>query len=256
MIKIRNLNFGYKNKKILKDINVTIPKGKISIIIGNNGCGKSTLLKSMCNIITPQSGDIYFNDTNIKDISVKEVSKMVSFVHQTPKIPEEVTIEELCMMGRNPHKRLFDRINEEDMQIIKKAMQMTDVWDLKDQTLLNLSGGQRQRAFIALALSQGTDIIFLDEPTTYLDINYQYEILDLLKKLNREYNKTIVMVIHDLNQAEAYADNVILMSQGKIINEGNPSEVITENSINKIFKLKCEKVFSSNGVGCYIPIAR
>ncbi|MGL5347511.1 MAG: ABC transporter ATP-binding protein [Peptostreptococcaceae bacterium] len=256
MIKVEKLKFGYKDKIILNDINVNIPQGKITIIIGNNGCGKSTLLKSMCNIINPISGEIYFNDKEIKEIGIKGIAKLVSVVHQTPKVPEEVTIEELCYMGRNPHKGIFDRINKKDKEIVEKAIKMTGLWELKDRNLINLSGGQRQRAFIALALAQDTEIIFLDEPTTYLDINYQYEILDLLKELNDNFNKTIVMVHHDLNQAATYADNIILMSEGKVLNQGTPEKVITEDSIEKVFKLKCEKICSSRGQCCFVPVER
>lgn len=256
MIKIENLEVMYGKKKILNNINLEIPENKITVIIGNNGCGKSTLLKSMCHIITPNKGEVYFDGKEIKKLGVKGVAKRVAVVHQTPKVPEEITIEELCYIGRNPHKGLFDRIIKKDKEIVENVLKVTNLLDMKDRNLKNLSGGQRQRAFIALALAQDTDTIFLDEPTTYLDVNYQYELLDLLKNLNKKYNKTIVIVLHDLNQAASYADNVIFMSGGNVINQGNPEDVITECSIEKVFKLKCEKVCASNGCCAFVPINR
>src|SRR5699024_3912254 len=198
-ISTKNLNISYGNLDIVKDLNLDIPKGKITTIIGSNGCGKSTILKTIARIIQPKSGDIFVNNINIKDQSPKELAKAVAVLPQSPQAPSGLTVEELIAYGRFPHEKGFGKMRKEDNDIVTWALQSTGIEEIRDRPIEALSGGQSQRAWIAMALAQQTDILILDEPTTYLDLAHQLEILKLLEELNRKQGTTIVMVIHELN---------------------------------------------------------
>ena len=241
-ISTKNLNISYGNLDIVKDLNLDIPKGKITTIIGSNGCGKSTILKTIARIIQPKSGDIFVNNINIKDQSPKELAKAVAVLPQSPQAPSGLTVEELIAYGRFPHQKGFGKMRKEDNDIVTWALQSTGIEEFRDRPIEALSGGQRQRAWIAMALAQQTDILILDEPTTYLDLAHQLEILKLLEELNRKQGTTIVMVIHALNNAARFADHMIGVKKGKVICQGSAEEVMTKENLKELFNIDAEIV--------------
>lgn len=233
-----NINAGYGNKNILDSVTVHIPQNKISVILGSNGSGKSTLLKTFCRLIQPTSGQILLNENTIECMKSKELAKVIGMLPQTSVAPEGIKVAELVSRGRYPHRKFMSPLTSEDYTAIEEAMKAMKITDIADRSIDELSGGQRQRVFIALALAQQTDILFLDEPTTYLDIAYQIEILDLLKDLNQTKKTTIVMVLHDINLSTKYADYIFAMKNGKLILEGNPNESITTETIREIYGIE------------------
>ena len=241
-ISTKNLNISYGNLDIVKDLNLDIPKGKITTIIGSNGCGKSTILKTIARIIQPKSGDIFVNNINIKDQSPKGLAKAVAVLPQSPQAPSGLTVEELIAYGRFPHQKGFGKMRKEDNDIVTWALQSTGIEEFRDRPIEALSGGQRQRAWIAMALAQQTDILILDEPTTYLDLAHQLEILKLLEELNRKQGTTIVMVIHELNNAARFADHMIGVKKGKVICQGSAEEVMTKENLKELFNIDAEIV--------------
>lgn len=241
-ISTKNLNISYGNLDIVKDLNLDIPKGKITTIIGSNGCGKSTILKTIARIIQPKSGDIFVNNINIKDQSPKELAKAVAVLPQSPQAPSGLTVEELIAYGRFPHQKGFGKMRKEDNDVVTWALQSTGIEEFRDRPIEALSGGQRQRAWIAMALAQQTDILILDEPTTYLDLAHQLEILKLLEELNRKQGTTIVMVIHELNNAARFADHMIGVKKGKVICQGSAEEVMTKENLKELFNIDAEIV--------------
>lgn len=241
-ISIRNLDISYGNLDIVKDLNLDIPKGKITTIIGSNGCGKSTILKTIARIIQPKSGDIFVNNINIKEQSPKELAKTMAVLPQSPQAPDGLTVEELIAYGRFPHQKGFGKMKKDDRDIVTWALRSTGIEEFRDRPMEALSGGQRQRAWIAMALAQQTDILILDEPTTYLDLAHQLEVLKLLEELNRKQGTTIVMVIHELNNAARFADHMIGVKSGKVICEGEPSQVFTKENLRELFNIDAEIV--------------
>ncbi len=238
MIKAKDLYFSYdKDKSFITKLNVEIEKGKITTILGPNGSGKSTLLSIFAGLNKPTSGDISINGKSIKSLKQKELAREIATVHQQNTVPSDITVRELVAYGRIPHKKYFQGNTEIDDEIIEWAIKRTGLEKLKDKAIMGMSGGERQRAFIAMALSQKSEILFLDEPTTYLDIYHQVEILELVKELNEEGKLTVVMVLHDINQAIKYSDNVIVMKSGKIISSGIANEVINMNLLNNVYKI-------------------
>ncbi|MGG3178132.1 ABC transporter ATP-binding protein [Priestia megaterium] len=231
------LSLSYDATSVINNINLHIPEGKISVIIGSNGCGKSTILRSLARLLRPTEGSIYLNGKDIHQQSSKEVAKQLAILPQSPEAPEDLTVKELCYYGRHPHKGLFARYSTEDHEIVHDALKSTKMESLSNRTLDALSGGQRQRAWIAMALAQDTDLLLLDEPTTYLDLAHQIEVLELLRTLNSKHSRTIVMVLHDLNQAARYADHLISISKGKIYTEGSPQQIFTEKMVEDVFGL-------------------
>ncbi len=200
-IKVSQLDVAYDDKYIIKNMNLEIPKGKITMIIGSNGCGKSTLLKSIARIIMPKKGDILLNGVALKEQAPKEIAKKMAVLPQSPSVPSGLLVKELVSYGRFPYQSAMGGLKQKDIELINWAMEVTGISDFANRPVDRLSGGQRQRAWIAMALAQDTEILVLDEPTTYLDMAHQLEILLLLKKLNQEANRTIVMVLHELNNA-------------------------------------------------------
>lgn len=234
-----NLVAGYDNKAILQGVSLAIPSNKISIIIGSNGCGKSTLLKTMARLIKPISGQVMLDDKSINKIPPKQLARVLGLLPQSPIVPEGITVADLVGRGRFPHQSFLKGWSTEDYDAVAEAMEMMNITELSDSHIDELSGGQRQRVWIAMALAQQTDILFLDEPTTYLDITYQVEILDLLTDLNRKYGTTIVMVLHDINLSARYADYIFALHKGRLVSEGTPANVITSELIKDIFNLNC-----------------
>lgn len=241
-IKTKDLNISYGNLDIVKDLNLEIPKGKITTIIGANGCGKSTILKTIARILLPKSGDIFINDKNIKDQSSKELAKTMAVLPQSPQAPSGLTVEELISYGRFPHQKGFGKMKKEDKDIVSWALEATGISEFRDRKIEALSGGQRQRAWIAMALAQQTDILVLDEPTTYLDLAHQLEVLNLLEELNKKQGTTIVMVIHELNNAARFADHMIGVKKGKIACQGSAYEVMTKENLKELFNIDAEIV--------------
>ncbi len=235
IITVQGLTLGYGEKPIIENMDVSIPKGKITVIIGANGCGKSTLLKSIARIIKPDRGEIFIDGMNIKSVSSTEIAKKMAVLPQTPKAPLGLKVHELVAYGRFPHKKGFGTLNKEDFKIIDNSLRVSGMLEYRNRNLEDLSGGQRQRAWIAMSLCQDTEILVLDEPTTYLDLSHQLDVLALLSKLNHEQGRTIVMVLHELNNASRFADFMIGMKQGKIIAQGSPAQVITQENMKAIY---------------------
>jgi len=235
----RDLVAGYDDRIILDHISLEIPSNQISVIIGANACGKSTLLKTLARIIKPKSGEILLDGQPIHKIPSKQLARVVGLLPQSPIVPEGITVADLVGRGRYPHQSMFGTWSRKDYEAVAEAMEIMRITDLANRPIDELSGGQRQRVWIAMALAQQTDILFLDEPTTYLDITYQIEILDMLTDLNRRYGTTIVMVLHDINLSARYADYLFAVRQGKLVAEGKPSEVITSELIKDVFGLDC-----------------
>ncbi|MDA8353355.1 MAG: ABC transporter ATP-binding protein [Firmicutes bacterium] len=232
-----NLHIGYGDRLIVQGLNVSIPDQQMTAIIGPNGCGKSTLLKAMTRIISPRSGSVLLDGMDIARENTKTVAKNLAILPQTPEGASGLTVAELVSYGRFPYQKGWGRLTEQDRKMIDWALEMTGTEGFKDRPVDTLSGGQRQRVWIALALAQETDIIFLDEPTTYLDLAHQLEVLELLQKLNREQGRTIIMVLHDLNQAARFADYMIAMKRGRVVKAGTSEEVISPDVLREIFHI-------------------
>ncbi|QTC41855.1 ABC transporter ATP-binding protein [Bacillus sp. V3] len=231
------INIGYGDQLIVKDLSVQIPDKKITTIIGSNGCGKSTLLKAITRIISHQSGNVLLDGEDISKGNTKELAKKMAILPQTPESASGLTVGELVSYGRFPHQKGMGRLSKKDYEVINWALEVTGTTDFKYRQVDALSGGQRQRVWIAMALAQETDIIFLDEPTTYLDMAHQLEVLELLQKLNAEQERTIVMVLHDLNQAARFADYIVALKEGEIVKAGDCEEVITHEVLKKVFNI-------------------
>jgi len=246
-IEVKNLSAGYEDNVIIPDMNIRFPKGKISIIIGSNGCGKSTLLKAVSRIIKPYSGEVRLNGALIKKMASKEIAKTMAILPQNPVVPAKITVRELVSFGRFPYQSAFCSLSKEDQEIIDWAMQETDTYELRDRDVNRLSGGQRQRVWIAMVLAQKTDIVVLDEPTTYLDMAHQLEILSLLRRINEKNHTTIVIVMHELNLAAKFADHLIGMHKGELVFEGKPMDVITKENLKEIYRINAEIEPSKNG---------
>ncbi len=245
-ISVKNLSVAYEENLIIDNMNLSIPSGEISIIIGANGCGKSTLLKTIARVIKPKSGDIFINGKNIREQKEKHLAAQVAFLPQGPVCPPGLTVKELIAFGRFPHQKLMGGLKSHDKDIIQWAMEETELKDYADREIGNLSGGQRQRAWIAMTLAQETDIIMLDEPTTYLDMSYQLEVLKVLERLNKNKKITVVIVLHELNNACRFASNIIGLKQGNLICQGTPVDVITKESLKEIYGIDARLQLSEN----------
>ncbi|MYL51674.1 ATP-binding cassette domain-containing protein [Halobacillus litoralis] len=234
---MKDLGIAYGEVKIVEDLNLHIPEGEITTIIGPNGCGKSTILKTMSRLLEPKSGVVYLDGKAIHKESTKEIAKKMAVLPQTPQAPSGLTVYELVSYGRFPHQRGFGKLTDEDRDIIRWALEVTGVQQFSERQIDALSGGQRQKVWIAMALAQGTDLLLLDEPTTYLDLAHQLEVLTLLEKLNKEEGRTIVMVLHDLNHAARFADHLVALNGGKIMKEGTAHEVMTSAVLRRVFNI-------------------
>lgn len=241
-IRAENISISYDDKAVIQDLSTRIVNGKITTIIGANGCGKSTLLKALTRIQAVKSGQILIDGKAIADLPTKEIAKKIALLPQILEATEGITVYELVSYGRFPHQRYFGQLSNDDKVKINRAMEMTKITDLANEKVDALSGGQRQRVWIAMALAQDTETIFLDEPTTYLDMNHQLEILELLKKLNQETRKTIIMVLHDLNLSARFSDNLIAMKNGAIQYHGQVEEVMTTDILRDIFSIEAQIV--------------
>lgn len=255
--RVEKLTAGYDRKTILHDIDLKLLDGEISVIIGANGCGKSTLLKTMAKLIKPMSGEVILDGKAISKIPAKEFARTLGVLPQERVLPEGITVVDLISRGRYPHHSLLSSMSKADYEAVAEAMEMMDITAFANRDIEALSGGQKQRVWIAMALAQQTDILFLDEPTTFLDITYQVEILDLLTDLNRKYGTTIVMVLHDINLAVRYAEHVFALKEGVMIAEGKASSVITSELIKEVFALDCTVITDPvSGTPLVVPKGR
>lgn len=253
----RKLTLAYDGACVISELNLAIPAGQITVLVGANGCGKSTLLRGLARLLKPHSGTVYLDGKSIFKLSTKEVAKHLGILPQGPVAPEGLTVRELVAQGRYPHQGWLQQWSQEDERITNQALVITDMVDLANRPLENLSGGQRQRAWIAMALAQDTQILLLDEPTTFLDLAHQIEVLDLLYDLNQSQGRTIIMVLHDLNHACRYADYLVAIATGRIVASGKPDEVMTEEMIRQLFMLECRIVKDPvAGTPMCIPVGR
>ncbi|KGX87583.1 ABC transporter ATP-binding protein [Pontibacillus litoralis] len=231
------LQVGYGERPIVQDLTITIPDKQVTTIIGSNGCGKSTLLKAMTRIIPHQEGSIVLDGQLIAKENTKALARKMAILPQTPESTPGLTVGELVSYGRFPYQKGFGRLTKKDIEMINWALEVTHTESFRHHPVDALSGGQRQRVWIAMALAQETEMIFLDEPTTYLDMAHQLEVLELLEKLNKEQGTTIVMVLHDLNQAARFANHIIALKDGQLIKSGSCEEVITHDVLAKVFQI-------------------
>lgn len=234
-MEMHNVSFSYGKKEVLKDVSISIKEGKITTLLGGNGCGKSTLFNLMTKNLTPKTGKITLEGMEVSTYRLKEFSRKVAIVHQYNTISHEVTVAQLVSYGRLPYTSVFLKQTDEDERAIAKALALTNMTEYQDEFVVNLSGGQKQRAWIAMALAQETEYLFLDEPTTYLDVRYQVEILKLVQSLNEKLGLTVVMVLHDINQAIAYSDEILGLKNGKVITNGKPSDILNEDLIEELY---------------------
>ncbi|WP_139537876.1 Fe(3+) dicitrate ABC transporter ATP-binding protein FecE [Klebsiella spallanzanii] len=238
-LRTENLTAGYDGKRIINDLNLTLPGGKITALLGPNGCGKSTLLKCFSRLLTPDAGEIWLGNQILNGISTRQLARRLALLPQQHHVPEGVTVRELVGYGRSPWLPMWGRLSAQDRARVERALERTGVAALAEQPLSALSGGQRQRAFLALLLAQDTPLVLLDEPTTWLDINHQVELMRLMRELQL-MGKTVVTVLHDLNQASRYSDHLVVLAGGKVQAQGPAETVLTPEMLREVFSLEAE----------------
>ena len=252
-----DLRLAYDRREVVRGLTVAIPPGRVTMIVGPNACGKSTLLRGLARLLAPASGTVHLDDRELRSIPSRELATVLGILPQTPVAPEGITVADLVGRGRYPHQGWFRRWTAEDDEAVAEALSATDTLEVAARPVEELSGGQRQRVWIAMALAQRTDLLLLDEPTTYLDITHQVEVLDLLTDLNRTQGTTVVVVLHDLNLACRYADHLIAMRAGEIVAQGEPTEVVTAAVIERVFGLRAHVVPDPvSGTPMVVPVGR
>ena len=239
-LKVENLDVNYGDKNVVKNISFNVDSGQIVTVIGPNGSGKSTLIKAMGRCLKPARGNIYLDGTNIKDMNTEVIAQKLSMLPQVKNIASDISVEELVSYGRYPHLKFGKRLSKEDTDIINWALEKTGLIPLRKRFVTTLSGGEEQRAWLAMSLAQRPKILMLDEPTTFLDISYQVEILELVRELNRTLRLTVVMVLHDLNQAARYSDTILVIKDGKLWNQGPPDKIMDEKLLREVFKIEAD----------------
>ncbi|MGW7071489.1 ABC transporter ATP-binding protein [Streptomyces sp. NPDC054855] len=240
----RELTLAYQDREVVHELELAVPDGKVTVIVGPNACGKSTTLRALGRLLKPKSGAVLLDGDALAKLPTKKIAQQIGLLPQTPVAPEAITVADLVARGRQPHQHWWQQWSDEDERAVTEAMERTDVAVLAGRSVDELSGGQRQRVWIAMAIAQETDILLLDEPTTYLDIAHQVEVLDLVRQLAADTpdggrGRTVVVVLHDLNQAARYADHLVAMKQGRIVAEGAPDDVVTEDLVREVFGLDC-----------------
>ncbi|MFD5204111.1 ABC transporter ATP-binding protein [Streptomyces sp. NPDC058375] len=251
------LTLGYGDRTVVDSLDLAVPPGRITVIVGANACGKSTLLRSMSRLLAPRAGRVVLDGKEVHRLPAKELARTLGLLPQSPIAPEGITVSDLVGRGRHPHQGIFSRWNEQDDAAVAAALEATATEPLAERAVDELSGGQRQRVWIAMALAQQTDLLLLDEPTTFLDASHQIEVLDLLTDLNRSRGTTIVMVLHDLNLAARYADHLIALADGGLHASGTPAEVLTEETVRAVFDLNSRIIEDPvSGRPLMLPIGR
>lgn len=239
---VERLTLGYSDRVVISSLDLVVPPGKITAIVGANACGKSTLLRSMSRLLAPRAGHVLLDGKQVHRLPAKQLARTLGLLPQSPTAPEGITVADLVGRGRNPHQRLLSRWSREDDAAVAAALDATQTADLADRSVDELSDGQRQRVWIAMALAQQTDLLLLDEPTTFLDVSHQVEVLDLLTDLNLTRGTTIVMVLHDLNLAARYADHLIALASGRVHAAGEPAQVLTQECVRAVFGLESQVI--------------
>jgi iron complex transport system ATP-binding protein len=247
-LEVKNLAYSYKKKKVLEDICLEIRAGQFVGILGPNGSGKTTLLNNINRWLKPQKGVIFIEGQNIERMSTKVLAQNIATVPQETSLDLGFTVEEIVMMGRNPYLRTFERENSEDLAVVESCMKSVGIWELRDRLISELSGGEKQRVLIARALAQQPKVLLLDEPISHLDINYKWEILELLKKLSRNLKIIVIAVLHDINLASIFCDKLILLKNGKIFKVGSPHEVLTEENLKEVFNVNLKITTGTYGL--------
>ena len=256
-LRVQDLRVAYDDRVVIDGLDLEIPPGKITAIVGPNACGKSTLLRTLARLLTPKAGAVYLDGRSIHDLPTRQVAQRLGILPQSPVAPEGMTVADLVGRGRAPHQSWWRQWSTSDEGAVASALAATQMTDLADRPVDELSGGQRQRAWIAMAVAQGTPVLLLDEPTTYLDLAHQIDVLDLVVDLNRTEGRTVVMVLHDLPQACRYADHVIAMKAGRVAASGEPASVITEELVDEVFDVRCQVTPDPvSGTPMVIPISR
>ncbi|MFK4065851.1 ABC transporter ATP-binding protein [Streptomyces sp. NPDC029674] len=240
----RELTLAYEDHTVVEGLDLVIPDGKVTVIVGPNACGKSTTLRALGRLLKPRSGAVLLDGESLARLPTKKIAQQIGLLPQTPVAPEAITVADLVARGRQPHQHWWQQWSDDDEKAVTEAMERTDVAALAERSVDELSGGQRQRVWIAMAIAQDTDILLLDEPTTYLDISHQVEVLDLVRQLaaptqDGDRGRTVAVVLHDLNQAARYADHLVAMKKGEVVAEGAPSDIVTEELVRQVFGLEC-----------------
>ena len=238
-LRAENVRLGYDSHIVVDDLSLSIPDGKVTAIVGANACGKSTLLRALARLLRPTRGRVLLDGADIHRMKTKEVARRLGLLPQSSTCPPGILVADLVARGRSPHQRLLQQWSSADEETVRDALAATSTLDLADRPIDELSGGQRQRVWIAMALAQATPLLLLDEPTTFLDIDHQMDVLDLVVNLNTQRGTTVVMVLHDLNQACRYADHIVAMRDGRIVANGAPADVITAELVEEVFGLAC-----------------
>ena len=252
-----HLTLGYGELTVVDDLSLVVPPGRITAIVGANACGKSTLLRSMSRLLRPRSGQVVLDGREVHRTPARQLARTLGLLPQSPIAPEGITVADLVGRGRHPHQGLLSRWSSDDDRAVAEALEATETTALADRSVDELSGGQRQRVWIAMALAQQTDVLLLDEPTTFPDVSHQVEVLDLLTDLNRRRGTTIVMVLHDLNLAARYADHLVALAAGRVHAAGTPAEVLTEDCVRAVFGLDSRVVADpTTGAPMMLPLGR
>lgn len=254
-LQAERVTLGYGARTVVRQLDLPVPAGQVTAIVGPNGCGKSTLLRGLCRLLTPTSGRVLLDGTDLHAMPTREVARRIGLLPQSPIVPEGITVAELVSRGRHPHRGLVRRWTDEDETVVAEALMLTDTAELAGRAVEQLSGGQRQRVWIAMVLAQRTDLLLLDEPTSFLDIAHQVEVLDLVRDLAVQRGTTVIMVLHDLAMAARYADHLVAMRDGEIVAEGPPRNVVTESNVEAVFGIKARVRWEDDGV-IVIPLGR
>ena len=231
------LTLAYDDRTVVDGLDLAVPDGRVTVIVGPNACGKSTLLRALGRLLTPRSGTVLLDGAELSRLPGRDIARTIGVLPQSPTPPDGITVADLVARGRQPHQKWWQQWSEADERAVGQALEHTGTADLADRPVDELSGGQRQRVWIAMALAQDTELLLLDEPTTYLDIAHQVEVLDLVRRLNHDRGRTVVAVLHDLNQAARYADHLIAMKAGRIVAQGRPADVVTAELVREVFGL-------------------
>ncbi|GGO84692.1 iron(3+)-hydroxamate import ATP-binding protein FhuC [Marinobacterium nitratireducens] len=256
MLSAQELRLGYGDKAIVPQLSLDLEASRIHCLIGPNGCGKSTLLRALSGLLRPQQGRVLLEGRELNRWGRRELAQRLAMLPQHPSAPEGLTVEQLVRYGRFPHQRLFGQLGEQDRKVVRWAIRVTGLAGYEARPLAALSGGERQRAWIALSLAQQAAVLVLDEPTTYLDLGHQLEVLELLEELNRQQGLTVIMSLHDLNQAARYGHQLIAMRSGRLERAGNPGEVLSESLLAEVFRVRA-RVSADTGSGKpqFVPLS-